>query len=337
MKQKKANTIPQIKKQETDKKATSSSLLLLLLAVVITAITFSNSINNDFASNWDDNVYVLNSELTKDLSFRAIKEIFTTFYGGNYHPITTLSFAIEYELFGLTAKPYHVLNFLLHLLNVVLVFYFFKLFSKNINIAFLVAVFFGVHPMHVESVSWITERKDLLFMAFYMGSLIFYLKYILGKPQIRNLIFSFLLFTGACFSKSMAVSLPLVLFLLDYYLKRGFSIKNIAEKIPFLAISVLFGILAILSQKASGTIYSHLPFTWFERVFLISYSLSFYIVKLFAPLNLCVTHFYPKSGETLDLIYWLSPLLLLLVSFLVFKTKKFKKELVFGILFYFFT
>ena len=91
----------------------------------------------------------------------------------------------------------------------------------------------------------------------------------------------------------MAVTLPIVLLLIDYFNSRKIDLKAILEKLPFFAISIIFGIIAIQAQKASGTIYDALPFSFFDRIFLVSYSIVFYIVKLFAPVSLCVVHFYP--------------------------------------------
>lgn len=308
--------------------------LLGLIAIAITALVFSNSLNNDFVANWDDNVYILNSNLIRDLSTIGIQQIFTTFYAGNYHPFTTLTYALEFKFFGLNPQPYHFANYILHLLNVLLVFILIKKITGKNYFAFWVSLLFGIHPMHVESVSWISERKDLLFSLFFFGSLIFYLRYAQNGQKFSNILLAFLLFTASCFSKSMAVSLPIIMLLLDFYLKRDFKLQTFIEKLPFFAISVTFGIIAILSQKASGSIYYHLPFDWVDRFFLVSYSLSFYLVKLFLPFNLSITHFYPDSASLLPLEFYLSPVLLALIAVLVLKSGKLRHGLIFGLLFY---
>jgi protein O-mannosyl-transferase len=310
------------------------SLLFIVISLVATALTFSNSISNDFTSNWDDNVYILNCDLIRDVSWSGVQKIFTTPYGANYHPLTTLTYAIQYKLHGLSPKPFHTLNLIFHLLNVLLVFILIKKMTQKAEIGFVVSLLYGLHPMHVESVSWISERKDLMFGFFYIASMIFYADYLKNNKKYLPLVLSFLLFAFSCLSKSMAVSLPAILVLMDFYFKRKVTSKAVLEKIPFFALSLVFGIVAIYAQKASGTIYSQLPFSWIERIFLVGYSISFYILKLFVPFNLCITHFYPDSNSSLPLQYWVSPLFIMVIAFAVYRTKVLKRELIFGLLFY---
>ena len=123
--------------------------------LILTAIVFANTLGNNFVNYWDDNGYVTSNEIIRQLNWEHLKIIFSTFYKGNYHPLTTLSYAIEYKLFGLNPFPYHLSNYILHLLNVAIVYLFINRFTHKPLVAGITALFFAIHPMHVESVAWI--------------------------------------------------------------------------------------------------------------------------------------------------------------------------------------
>jgi protein O-mannosyl-transferase len=323
---------------EDEKKQRLFAFLTLTAILAFTIITFSNSIHNGFISNWDDNSYVTDNIDIRDLTFSKALGFFKldSFYNSNYHPLTILSYAIEAKAFGTqSAAPFHATNLILHLFNVCLVFYLIYLITAKLNISAIVAAFFALHPMHVESVSWISERKDLLYTLFYIAAIICYLKYIKGKSGYRYLALSILLFLFSCLSKSMAVSLPLVLLLFDYVQTRRFSKIWVLEKIPYFLIALLFGLLAIKSQNPA--VYTNIAsqFSHLDRIFIVSYNAVYYIVMLFFPVSLSAIHYYPvKSGGMLPFIYYLAPVAILLILGGVYWTKKYKKELIFGLLFY---
>jgi protein O-mannosyl-transferase len=307
----------------------------IYVVIVFTALLYLRSIFNDFAS-WDDDSYILNNPYLKDFTINGIRNIFSEFYFGNYHPLTSLVYLFEYNFFGLNPLPYHLLNVLLHLMNVWLVFKLVeKLSGKNIT-AIIVAVLFAVHPMHVESVAWVSELKDVLYTLFFLLALRVYLKFLDDKNTRKNYLYCLMFFILSLLSKSAAVTLPLLLILIDFYKERKINIKSLAEKIPFLLLSLLFGILAVLSQKATESIADlTLSYSFFERIFLISYAVAFYIVKLFIPFGLSAMHYYPelRSGS-MPWEYYASLPFLLLVMWFVVRKSKFRKELLFGTLFF---
>ncbi|MCH8904171.1 MAG: hypothetical protein IIA45_09690, partial [Bacteroidetes bacterium] len=229
-------------------KSTNRIVFYLLLLVAITAIVLSPSVNNDFV-NFDDHVYVLKNEIITNTTSDGIKTIFDRHkpVAGNYHPLTILSYALEYKFFKLTAERYHLNSLLLHLINVLLIFWLIYLLAGNLNVAFITALLFGIHPMHVESVAWISSRKDLLYTLFFLLSMIFYLKYFfrnnLTEPIKQNrylyLILSIIAFVLALLSKAQAVMLPIILILIDIFLRRKISIRSLLEKVPFLIASSL--------------------------------------------------------------------------------------------------
>ena len=324
------------------KSPTDYSRFFLPFILSITAIVFANTLGNGFIENLDDNDYILQNEIIKHLDWKNLKEIFTTFHGANYHPLTMLSYTIEYKFFGLNPFSYHLTNYILHLFNVTLVYFFIKRFTGEILVATITALFFAIHPMHVESVAWISERKDVLYAFFFLLSLNSYCKYLITQKEMKKGIFgffqwwSFFWFFLSLLSKSAAVCLPLVLVLMDFYSYKKFQWKALISKIPFFTIAFLFGILAVLSQKSVAAIQDLTPvFSIFDRFFVICYNIVYYIFMVFAPFHLSVLHYYPiKSDGMLPIEYYLALPVLLLIVWGVFKSSFFKRELIFGLVFY---
>lgn len=298
--------------------------------VVLTAFLYSNSIRNGLTS-FDDMDYISYNPYLKDFSLHGIKNIFFSFYAANYHPLTTLFWTAEYNIFGNSAQSYHLINLLFHLLNIALVFYFVKkLLNKN-SAALIVALLFAVHPMHVESVSWISERKDVLYSFFFLAALIFYVEYIRNKFSLKWLYMAFLMFVLSLLSKSAAVTLPLIFILIDYYLKRT-DIKYIFfEKIPFFALSLIFGIIALISQGEAIHNYITPDFPYFDRIFFASYAIAYYLLMAIFPFHFSVLHFYPVlTGGTLPVEYYLSVAVIILLVVLFIKERKHRDLLVLG-------
>jgi protein O-mannosyl-transferase len=183
--------------------------------------------------------------------------------------------------------------------------------------------------MHVESVAWASERKDLLYTFFSLLSLLSYGKY-LDQKQTKYLLFTSVFFLLSLLSKSAAVIVPILFLLMDYYKHRQISLKMFLEKIPFFTLSLLFGIIALNTQKTA--IQFAPDYSIIEKFFIINYSISFYIVKLFFPFQLSALHVFPKD---LTLIHYLSPLFVATLLFICIKVSSFKREIIFGMLFYF--
>jgi len=314
--------------------------LYALLIVVITLVTYLISLSNGFVANWDDGGYILDNKVIRALNSSNLKLIFTQYANANYHPLTTLSNAIEYSMVGASPFLYHFNNLILHLANVLLVFWFIQLLTKRIEVTVVAALLFGIHPMHVESVAWISERKDLLYTFFFLTSLISY-HYFLSKKtkQWKYFYLSLILFLLSLFSKSAAVPLPLVLLLLDYYKKRKFTLTVLLEKIPFFALSIVFGIVALYSQHSAGALqYSNPVFSYGERIFISSYAIMVYLVKLFLPLQLSTMYPYPDRNEgMLPLLFYISFVVVLILVFLIYLSRKKNRDFIFGSLFFLFT
>jgi 4-amino-4-deoxy-L-arabinose transferase-like glycosyltransferase len=193
-------------------------------------------LRNSF-TNWDDEYYVIQNALLRGPDWAGI---FSKPVVSNYHPITIATLAFNYSMTQLDPSSYLITNLLLHLINTALVFYFIWLISgKKIWVAAFSAIVFGIHPMHVESVAWVSERKDVLYTLFFLLSLIQYWGF-LGGGKNKNLIYCFLFFALSILSKPAAIILPFVLLTLDYWYGRKFRQRVLLEKIPFLIVSIVF-------------------------------------------------------------------------------------------------
>lgn len=336
---------PQAQVQPKEQKKPTYNKLYILVPLLLTVIVYSGSLNNGWIKNWDDGGYVteignnnsLSAKNIHDLSGEHLNKIFTTFYKGNYHPLTTLVYAFEYIIVGDSPFLYHLINLIFHLINVYLVFVLLKLLTKRVEIAAIAAALFGIHPMHVESVAWVSELKDVMYTFFFLLSMIQYYYYYTRKEKKRKYyILSIIYFLLSMFSKSAAVTLPVVLLLVDYFLARKWSWKILYEKIPFFLISMIFGVTALYSQGSAGAIQDIAPlFTVPERLLLASTATITYIWKLFVPIHLSAMYPYPDRIEGhLPLFYYIAPVILLIVVFLVFYSKKFGRDIIFGTLFF---
>jgi len=317
------------------------NIIIVITILLVTYISFYPSIKNSF-TNWDDPGYVTENPKITHLKSDGIEHFFSfsDFTVGNYHPLTMLSLALDYNSAKLSPARYHKVNVLFHLLNTFLVFLFiYRLSGKKIIVATIVATLFGIHPMHVESVSWVAGRKDVLFTFFFVAGLITYLSYLnKNKQKILFYFFTFILALLSLLCKPAAVTFPLVILLIDFYYKRKFDIKCLLEKIPFFILSIIFGIISIKAQTADAAItgWSSIPIMY--RFLFASYSFIAYIFKFLFPFNLSAFYPYPVRfpiKESLPIIFYAAPVIALGIFFLAYKSLKISRVYIFGFLFYF--
>ena len=325
---KKTKTINKPKQLPTKK---NNIPLYIALICIVTFIAFFPSLNNGI-DIWDDPFFVTNNPLIRIISWANINIPAV----GNYQPITMLTYALEYHFFKLDPFFYHLNNIIIHLLNTSLLFWFVYKLTSKLPAAIITALLFGIHPLHVESVTWISERKDVLYTLFYIIGLTFYLKY---KEQNNKLfyILMILAFIFSCLSKPMAVTFSVILLLIDYLKEKKLSFKILYDKIPFFIISLIFGIISIKIQKESGAVgFATNPvYTLSDRFFFANYSLFLYIYKMFLPFHLSGLYPYPvKSGAPFPLPYFISPFINAAFFFLIIYSIKRSKNIVFGCLFF---
>lgn len=297
-----------------------------LLILIITFLIFSPAIQYDFV-NWDDDVNVYKNENVTNFN---VKRMFSESVIGGYNPASTLSLAIDYKLANGEPWLFHFNNILLHVLCTLLVFVLLKRLEISFFITIIVTILFGIHPMRVESVVWITERKDVLFGLFYLLSLVLYVDFAKSKKSVF-LLFSLVAFIFSLLSKIQAVTLPLSLLLIDYWLNRKFNFRLIIEKIPFFALSLITGLVGIYFLRQQGSLETGEVFPFHQRIFIGSYSFMVYIVKSVYPFNLSALHPYTSK---LNMLYYLSMIPAILIAIIPFFTFKKNKFLAFGILFF---
>ena len=297
-----------LKEQETQKaskktnsfKITKKHSLILSVILLINTIAFLPSLNNSFV-NWDDDKNFYENELITTINdnnfWENSKKIFTTPVIGNYNPLTIWTFAVEKKLFGFD-KPYywHLNNLILHSWCVLFVFLICLRLKLNIWGASICALLFAIHPMRVESVAWLTERKDVLFSVFYLLAMYQYIK---GKQEgfkKKDIAIIAIAFILSLFSKIQAVILPISLILVDYYLSKTSKItfKSIFNKAPLFAGSLLFGLLGIYFLKDQGSI-DQQAYYGIQRLFIGSYGLSVYYFKSLVPYELSPLYPYPSA------------------------------------------
>src|SRR5258705_1571139 len=208
---KSASYTSNVPKKKLKEKRDYSLLPWFFLVAVLTAVCLWPMLKNEF-TNWDDEFYIINNPLLRGPDWKGI---FSQQVLGNYHPLTIISYAFNYAISGLDPFSYLLVNYLFHIINTVLVFYFiWNISGKNKFIAAFVAIIFGIHPMHVESVAWVAERKDVLYTFFFLLSLIQYWRYLINGKRSHFLI-CFIFFILSLLSKPAAILLPAVLVLLS--------------------------------------------------------------------------------------------------------------------------
>ncbi len=292
---------------------------LLLSVLLLTFFVFFPTLSNDFV-NWDDDVNLLNNPNLSTFNWASIKSIFTSTIVGNYNPLPIFTFTIEKYFFGLDPFVFHLNNLLLHLIATSLVFFIGKKMELTSWGAAFVAALFAVHPMHVESVAWVTERKDLLFACFYLSACFIYLtdKYQFGFNWKTVLIS--LLFILACLSKIQAVSFPLALLAFDFLRNGKWQLKNFTSKWIYFAISLGFGIGGIVALNSFGSVDTEL-FTFYDRIAIGAVSFSTYLGKFIFPFKLSAIYPYPAF---IDWRHFLG--LIPLLAFLYFLLQAYRKE-----------
>ena len=269
---------------------------------VVTCAVFAQTFRFDFV-NYDDPQYVYqNTRITSGIDFANIAWAFSHIHSENWHPLTTITHMLDCQLHGLKAGWHHFTNVVLHCLAVVLLFVALKRMTGALWRSAFVSAVFAVHPLHVESVAWIAERKDVLSAAFFMLALIAYLHYT-RAPSIGRYLTVALVVALGLMSKPMLVTLPFVLLLLDYWPLQRFEahgpnprrqvLQLILEKIPLIALSAVSSIITFLAQRGAIGWTEQLPVS--ERISNAIVAYVVYIRQMFWPVGLAVFYPHPEN------------------------------------------
>ena len=302
--------------------------IIAISVAVVTFIVYLPSLKNEFV--WDDAQYVYSNSFIRSLDTQLVTSAFVEFHEANWHPLTWLSHAFDYVIWGLNPLGHHLTNNIFHALNTFMVVFLVMRLMEDYNktagnnallrpflddrtiriTSAATGLLFGLHPLHVESVAWVAERKDLLCAFFFLLTLMTYSHYVseinarasvnsASRYFNKKYLFTIGLFTLSLLSKPMAVTLPVVLLILDWYLFRRIqSLKTFwtafNEKLPFIALSLSSSILTILAQEAGGAIASVDTVPLKSRVMVAAESLTAYLEKMLLPLNLVPYYPYPE-------------------------------------------
>jgi tetratricopeptide (TPR) repeat protein len=322
--------VPPKKTNRTTPVNQRNNYIAVFIILLFTFIAYLPALKAGFV-NWDDPDYV-NVQIYRQ-GFSNLKTLITTPVQGNYHPLTMISLALNYSISGMNAWSYHLVNLLLHLINCILVFRFALLLSnKNTLIAFVTAILFGIHPMHVESVAWVTERKDVLYGLFFIAGLISYTKYTdTGNRKQYIITLTFLIL--ALLSKPAAVIFPLVLFCIDLLRRRKLALKLFVEKIPFFILPLILGFITFLAQKEKGAMDIYV-FSIGTRILMGFYGIMMYVIKMIIPINLSPFYPYAPINQSLPTEYYLAPLFFVALAIMCIYSWKRNRVVAFGIIFY---
>src|SRR6266480_3512562 len=293
----------------------SITIVTYLFLAAISLAVFGQTIRYDFV-NFDDDLYVYNAPaIQTGLTVKRIALAFTSPHARNWHPLATISHMLDCQLYGLKAGGHHATNIVLHTIAVLLLFRVLREMTGAVWKSVVVAALFAVHPLHVESVAWVSERKDVLSAVFFLLMLDAYVRYARAASITRYLAVA-VLFAAGLMSKPMLVTAPVILLLLDYWPLRRFKkhssttgkgkilksanqgrvIRHLfLEKIPLLVLSAGSCVITFVLQKRATGAIPPLPFPWRLQNAFASYVI--YVWKTLCPTRLAV--FYPHPDNTL--------------------------------------
>jgi protein O-mannosyl-transferase len=309
-----------------------------ILLLIVTFFVYLKLLDAGFL-DYDDLGNVVQNQSITSFSMKNISTIFTTAIYYSYNPVTFLSYAIENQLFGLNPAGFHFTNILLHLLNILLVFRFIRLLSGSRNVALGVAAIFALHPIHSDVVGWISARNYLLCTLFYLSSLIFYIQHLKLRRKSTfsfRLLLSFLFFILACLSKSQAVTLAPVIYLIDRLFKVKYNLPHWLILSAYFSIAVVFGLVTLYFRADMGETEIIPEYSFNERILVICFSVINAAWKIVYPISLAAIEAFPSksAGGWLPVMVYVSPVCIAFAVFAFLNLKKSSPLAFTGILFF---
>jgi tetratricopeptide (TPR) repeat protein len=305
--------------------------LIALLLALVTLVVYLPVGTHDFV-NYDDTDYVTENSFVKSgLTWAGIQWAFTSFHAGNWHPVTWLSLMLDDELFGLNAGAFHFVNALFHAANVLLLFVLLLRLTNSLWPSAFIAALFAWHPLHVESVAWIAERKDVLSTFFALLTLLAYTKYVRENCH-RSFWLALFFFALGLMSKPMLVTLPFVMLLLDFWPMQRFSGSTVQrlfiEKIPFFALTAISCIVTFLAQRGVAAVapLEKVPLSYRLENMLVAY--PSYLLKTVWPAHLAVI--YPLLKEISGIAVTAAAAVLIFISAAAWLARKRSPYLLMG-------
>jgi len=311
--------------------------IICLCLVVVTLAVYWQVLDNDFV-HYDDGVYVTeNIHVNKGVTFDGLTWAFTSSHSSNWHPLTWISHMIDCQLYGLSPRGHHLTSLLFHVANTLLLLLILVRMTGSLWQSSFVAALFALHPLHVESVAWVSERKDVLSTFFMMLTVWAYILYV-KKREVRRYLLVVLSFVLGLMSKPMLVTLPFILLMLDFWPLGRFChihesrnevtgqqtnerlniFRLLWEKVPFFALAVVSSIVTLIVQERGGAMKLLNPYSLQTRIINAFVAYIEYIVNMIWPVELAVL--YPHPGNSLPL--WkgvVAGLALVLITILVIR------------------
>jgi protein O-mannosyl-transferase len=281
---------------------------VILICLVLTSMVlgvFAQVRSHEFI-NYDDNEYITeNNAVRAGLSWQNVQWAFTSTVSKHWHPLTWLSLMLDCQLYGVDAGKIHLTNLFLHIANTLLLFVIFRTMTGTLWQSAFIAALFALHPLHVESVAWASERKDMLSTFFWMLTMWAYVSYA-KKPDAVKYLSAIVFFALGLMAKPMLVTLPLILLLLDYWpldrikhFDRQVVYRLVLEKIPFFILSAASAVITTVIMKRGGLVAEVVALTLKYRIANVLVSYVMFILKMFWPSGL--SPFYPHPGAGLAL------------------------------------
>lgn len=316
-------------------------VIISFLIIIVTLAIYWQVRDHDFI-NFDDDVYVTeNHFVRKGLTKAGLSWAFSSSHGSNWHPLTTISHMIDVSLFGLEPGYHHLVNVFIHILNTLLLLYVLNIMTGEFWKSAFVAAIFALHPLHVESVAWIAERKDVLSAFFGFLTIWAYVQYVL-KSTLHKYLVMMLLFALGLLSKPMLVTLPFVLILIDIWplerltvgprsapsnngrvsesqnlwstIKQISLYKSVGEKIPLFMLSATSSIITYFVQAHTGAVRALDQIALDRRIANALTSYTDYIEKMFVPINLSILYPFPSNISPWHVA--ISTFVLMIITFL---------------------
>lgn len=322
-------------------------LLVIVFILFVCCLLYIKVPELKFQKLWDDQWVVQNWYTESGFKFENIKNILIEFYHGQYSPVNQLYYTSLYALFGYNPMAFHVAGLIIHLANVVLVYFFivgllkytnWSFASNEKNIALITCGLFAIHPIMVESVAWLSASKVLLAAMFFLTGLICYLRF-LRTTSIFYWFMTIFFFILSFLSKEQSVTFALTICLIGFINHNGpIRPREIYEKIPFLLLALVFGYITMLSQADSGegVLSTAASYPLFQRFLFGTYAFVEYAVKCIMPVKLLYLYLFPISvGESIPIRFWFYPLIIIIAILCLNHALKIR-WLLFGILFFLF-
>lgn len=318
-------------------------IFLFFFLLTVTFFLYSPMLNAKFAPTDDHIMLKHRGKYVPDISLSLIVDVFKIPNRGLYHPLVTLSYSLEKSIFGLVPEFFHLDNILLHILNILLVFIIFNKLSNSFWLSFIISILFAIHPTRTEVVCWISARKDLLYSCFYLLSILSYIKTYERKKFFFPIIISIFFYLMACLSKSMAITLPFAIFLIDLYTDH-LDKRRLKAYIFFIITSLVFIVATIKIHYFTNypfTQENDIPFLFNDFNIAINFinshfNILFYLEKLFLPIKLYLKYplFYDKYSTMPPAYILYSPCILYMLFYFSYLSLKRTKNFFYGFVFF---